>query len=161
MKSFLDDMRTNIIDQVMQFPVIRILNPAYKKHREGLLYLFFGFLSFAISLITYAMLICVANVLVANIFAWIISVTFAYITNRLWVFESTIKGVRKVVDEMLKFYMGRLLSLLMEEIVLFIFVSVMGFGKMEVKLAASVLVIIANYLISKLWVFASDKCQSE
>ena len=70
---------------MMRLPVLNRMEPFYREHEEILLYLFFGGLTFVVSIATYAFFIRVlrADALVANIFSWIIAVSIAYITNRL------------------------------------------------------------------------------
>ena len=69
----------DIFDRIMEFPVLRIFNPFYKKNKEILLYLFFGGLTFLVSIISYAFLnIQIGwNALIANIGSWILAVSFA------------------------------------------------------------------------------------
>ena len=81
----MDTRKPDIFDRLMHLPVLNIFEPFYKKHKEMLLYLFFGGLTFVISVITYAFfnVSLGMNELVANIFSWILAVLFAFFTNRL------------------------------------------------------------------------------
>ena len=136
----------DIFDRIMEFPVLRIFNPFYKKNKEILLYLFFGGLTFLVSIISYAFLnIQIGwNALIANIGSWILAVSFAYVTNRVWVFDS---------NEITSFIGGRVATLVIEELILFIFITNLGMNSMLVKIVAQVIVIVLNYVISKLIVF--------
>lgn len=149
----------DIFDRLMVLPILKILEPYYKKHKEGVLYLFFGGMSFLISILTYGALsgIFCIDVLVSNIFAWIFTVSFAYAANRAWVFEVKAAGASAIVKEISRFVSGRAATLIVEEVILLIFVDWMELGSMEVKIAATVLVIILNYVISKFWVFGLEK----
>ncbi len=111
-------IKEDIFDRMVTLTVFSELILIYKKHKEILLYLFFGIMSFLISIGTYALLteILIVNVLVANIIAWIASVTFAYITNRIWVFEETATGAVNIFAEIGKFAFGRLATLGAEEL---------------------------------------------
>ena len=147
--------KKDIFDRLMALPVLNILEPFYKAHKEVLLYLFFGGLTFIISIASYAFfdITMEMNELVANIFSWIIAVLFAYITNRTWVFENTKSGAAGIVQELIMFMSGRVATLVVEEVILLVFITWLGFGSMVVKIVAQVIVIVLNYIISKLIVF--------
>ena len=150
----MDTKKQDIFDRLMHLPVLNIFEPFYKKHKEMLLYLFFGGLTFVISVITYAFfnVSLGMNELVANIFSWILAVLFAFFTNRIWVFDGKTNGAKEFFVQMMNFG-GRVATLLVEEVILFVFITELGFGSMAVKIAAQIIVIILNYVISKLWVF--------
>lgn len=133
----------------------------YKKYEEIINYLIIGVLTTIISLITYY--ICVYTVFnpdnaillqCANIISWIVSVTFAYITNRKIVFKSKDPNIKK---EGLKFYGARIITLLLDMLFMFITVTIIGLNDKIMKLVANVLVIILNYIISKLFVFIKNE----
>lgn len=148
-------MNRDIFDKIMALPGIRTFEPFYRKNKEMLLYLFFGFLSFMMSISTYALFNKVFNInaLLANIFSWIITVMFAFFTNRIWVFDSHTKSMAEFVKQMSSFYWGRIITLVIEEIILFVFITLLGMGSMLIKVIAQVVVIVLNYVISKLFVF--------
>ena len=148
-------MNRDIFDKIMALPGIRIFEPFYRKNKEMLLYLFFGFLSFVMSISTYALFNKVFNIneLLANIFSWIITVMFAFFTNRIWVFDSPTKSMAEFVKQMSSFYWGRIVTLVIEEIILFVFITLLGMSSMLIKVIAQVVVIVLNYVISKLFVF--------
>ena len=141
--------------QPTEFPVLRIFNPFYKKNKEILLYLFFGGLTFLVSIISYAFLnIQIGwNALIANIGSWILAVSFAYVTNRVWVFDSNAETTADFIKEITSFIGGRVATLVIEELILFIFITNLGMNSMLVKIVAQVIVIVLNYVISKLIVF--------
>ena len=87
---------------------------------------------------------------IANIISWILAVTFAYFTNRIFVFKS--KNNNKVKEAM-SFVGSRVISLLMDMATMFIIVSVLHLNDKIGKLVSQVIVTIANYLLSKLFVF--------
>lgn len=124
----------------------------FKKYKEILLYLFFGAVTTAVSIFTFAFFEWLGfNPLVANILSWIISVFVAFITNTLWVFESSLK--ENSVLKAVKFYAARLSTLAVEELLLWIFISRLGFNSLIVKTVAQIVVIILNFVVSKLFVF--------
>ena len=135
----------DIFDRIMEFPVLRIFNPFYKKNKEILLYLFFGGLTFLVSIISYAFL----NIQIG----WILAVSFAYVTNRVWVFDSNAETTADFIKEITSFIGGRVATLVIEELILFIFITNLGMNSMLVKIVAQVIVIVLNYVISKLIVF--------
>ena len=139
----------DIFDRIMELPVLRIFNPFYKKNKEILLYLFFGGLTFLVSVISYAFFnIQIGwNALVANIGSWILAVAFAYITNRIWVFDSNASTAADFIKEITSFIGGRVVTLVIEELILFIFITNLGMNSMLVKIVAQVIVIVLNYVI--------------
>ncbi len=129
----------------------------YKKYEELINYLIVGFLTTVISLISYY--ICVFTFLnpnnaielqVANVISWIIGVSFAYITNRIFVFKSKDKNILK---EIISFVSARVVTLLTDMFIMYLMVTIIGLNDKISKLVAQLVVIILNYLISKLLVF--------
>ncbi|MDD6212447.1 MAG: GtrA family protein [Clostridiales bacterium] len=138
----------------MAWPILRIFRPFYQRHKEVLLYLFFGGLTTVISIGSYGLfLLGGMGALVANVFSWIFAVLFAYITNSIWVFESQAGNLSEKCREIVSFYGGRILTLLMEEGILLVFVEGLKGNAMIVKVIAQAAVVIGNYIISKLLVF--------
>ena len=125
------------------------------KYREVLLYLVFGGLTTVVSLVSFWL--CVyplkLNVLVANVISWICAVTFAYFTTARWVFEARPETRGEKLRQFVSFYAGRLAILGVEELLLLVFVTWLGCNEMLIKLIAQVVVVILNYVISKLLVF--------
>ncbi len=133
----------------------------YKKYEELINYLIIGILTTVVSLATYYLLtltILDANnkvyLQIANIISWLASVTFAYFTNRKFVFKVKNKSN---IKECLNFYISRISTLLIDMIIMYIFVSRLKFDNKIVKLIAQVAIIILNYILSKFIVFKSSK----
>lgn len=129
----------------------------FNKYKEIIMYLIFGVLTTIVSLVTYYLLTFTIlnpdNALqlqIANIIAWIFSVVFAYVTNRKYVFKSKSKDILKEVSS---FVGGRVATLLMDMLIMFIFVTILNLNDKLFKLISQVVVIIVNYFISKLFVF--------
>lgn len=129
----------------------------YKKYKEIINYLIVGALTTVVNLATYY--ICVLTFLspenpielqTANIIAWIVGVIFAYFTNRKFVFES--KETNKL-KEGVKFIGARLTTLALDMGVMWLGVTILGFSDKIIKLISQILVIVGNYIISKLFVF--------
>lgn len=95
--------------------------------------------------------------LVANIISWILAVLFAYVTNKIWVFNAETSGIYELGIEMFHFFTGRIFTLIVEEIILLVFINKLHFNSILVKVAAQIVVIVLNYVISKLIVFREEK----
>ena len=145
----------DIFDRIMEWKILSIFNPFYKKYKEVLLYLIFGGLTTFISIGSYAIFDIGMHMdpMIANIFSWILAVLFAYITNRIWVFDSNAEDMNGILREMVSFFGGRVATLLMEEVILYVGIKLLSMNSIGVKVAAQILVLIGNYLISKLFVF--------
>lgn len=98
-------------------------------------------------------LLCIPNV-ISNIFAWIISVLFAFIANKLFVFESKDLSRFVFLNELLKFVLARLSTGLIDILIMFITVDVMGLNAAVWKVVSNIIVIIGNYILSKFLVFS-------
>lgn len=147
--------KKDIFDRVMALPALRPLRPVWDARREGLLYLFFGGLVFVLNLLLFWLLTGPPGLpaLPVNVFAWVVCVAFAFWTNRTWVFASGASTARDVAREAASFAAGRLGTLVLEELVLWLGIERLLLPDMGVKLFAQVLVIAANYIISKRFVF--------
>ncbi len=141
-----------------------------KKHKSVILYIIFGgmttVIDWTVSFLLYYFwgeAIDVTPILLhgANVIAWVAAVTFAYVTNRIWVFESKRRGFVPIVCEIAAFAGGRVLTLLLQELIMGVFCTWLGFNEYLFKLVAAVLVIILNYFISKLLVFRKTRRETE
>lgn len=134
--------------------MIEKLRDLYKKHRQIILYVFFGGCTTLVGVGTFILFDTALHIheLLANAYSWLLAVGFAYVTNRRWVFCSRAKG-RELGKEILAFYSGRLLTLALEEGLLLVLVTWLSFSATAVKIAGQVAVVIGNYLISKIFVF--------
>lgn len=151
--------RKDIFDKIMGLPGLNIFEPLYKKHKEVLLYLFFGGLTTVVSIASYYYLNVTLgiNELIANVISWILAVSFAFVTNRIWVFNSPTNGFKEFMGQLISFFGGRVVTLLIEEVILIVFITWMNFDSMLVKIVAQVIVVILNYVVSKLFVFKEKK----
>ncbi len=147
-------MKQDIFDRLMDLPLLRIFQPFYKKHKEILLYLFFGGAAFFLNLFLFMGILTLGvNELANNVICWVVCVLFQFFTNRTWVFESHVEGLDGFLKQMAGFFGGRVFTLVVEEVILGVFITWFGFDAMIVKLAAQIVVIVLNYVISKMWVF--------
>ncbi|RGT57922.1 GtrA family protein [Solobacterium moorei] len=126
-----------------------------EKYKSILMYLFFGICTTVINIVTYWMFyisLDFPNVL-STIFSWIISVLFAYITNKLWVFESRSFGKKVLVREIATFFGARFISGIIDLAIMFLFVDMLLFPAMIIKFISNIFVVIFNYVASKVVIF--------
>ena len=135
-----------------------MLSKLYKKYKEIINYLIFGILTTLVSIGTYAILTKIFNInyLVSNVLSWITAVLFAFITNKLFVFESKSKNKKQVSKEMINFFFFRIVSLGIEMIIMYIFVDLLSINDLITKVIAQIIVILSNYIFSKVFVFKKN-----
>lgn len=126
-----------------------------KKNRDVLTYLIFGVLT---TVVNYAVYLPVYNWLglsaaVSNMIAWVAAVAFAFLTNKPFVFQSHDWSRQVVLPELSKFVGCRVASGVMETVILFLTVDLLHWNGNIWKLITQVLVVILNYVASKLIVF--------
>ena len=138
-----------------------MIKKIYNRHKEIINYLIYGILTTIINLITYYSLIYTVfnpsnsiELQITNIISWTTSITFAYITNKLYVFNSHNKNI---IKEIITFYTSRLTTLLFDIILMYIFVTKLNLNDKIIKLIVAIIIIILNYIISKLLVFKKTK----
>ena len=126
----------------------------FNKFREVIMYLLFGGLTTVVNIVSFFILRTVGiEVYISNLIVWIISVLFAFITNKLYVFESKEKNTKKSVKELISFVICRILSLGADMGALYFLLQVINSGEVFAKIMSNILVIILNYIFSKLFVF--------
>lgn len=126
-----------------------------EKYREILVYLVFGVLTTVVNYIIYLPCYNLLQIsaAVSNVIAWAIAVAFAFVTNKPFVFQSHDWSAKTVVPELIKFLGTRIGSGTVETLSLLITVDILGLNGNLWKLITSVMVVILNYLGSKLLVF--------
>ena len=130
----------------------------YNKYREVLLYLLFGGLTTGVNIVTFFLLRQFSvEVYISNVVAWILSVLFAFITNKTFVFESKNNSRQEDFKEMLSFFGFRVLSLVFDMGSMLLLLEVFHINELISKIIANVLVIILNYVFSKLFIFKKKK----
>lgn len=125
------------------------------KYKEVIMYLIFGVLTTVVNIVVYYMMADMLQVhyMISNIVAWFLSVLFAYITNRKYVFESM---SNEIIKEMVSFFGARLATGIMDMAFMWIFVGLGLLPDFVAKVITNVIVIIANYILSKLVVFKGE-----
>ena len=124
-------------------------------YKEIMAYLFFGVCTTVVNFVIYfaCTQILDINYLIANALSWIGAVAFAYVTNRIWVFKSKSKGIRAIFKEILTFVSCRLFSGVIDMLIMFIGVDILGISDGITKLATQVIVVVLNYVFSKWIIF--------
>lgn len=127
----------------------------YQKYRELILYGVFGVLTTVVNWVAYWFLADIVRVpyLASTIIAQLLAILFAYFTNRRWVFESKVRGFKGRAAEMLRFFAARGVALFLDLGCMYVGVDLLHINDKLMKLLANVVVIIANYSFSKLFVF--------
>lgn len=127
----------------------------FLKYRGLILYAVFGALTTLVNMAAYWLCFDVLGIpnVPSVIIAWILAVAFAFITNKLWVFESKSFGRKTLLHEVPAFFGARLLTGLLDLLVMYLAVDVLGGHAMLWKLISNVAVIILNYIASKLYIF--------
>ncbi len=127
--------------------------------REMITYMISGVMTTVVNWVLYFLLVKKLGMeeLTGNAVDWVLTVAFAYVVNAFWVFRSSYTGIRAEAGKVFRFYAARFLTFLVEEGGMLLFVKLAGFNDLIVKAALAVLVIILNYVFSKLFVFFKKK----
>lgn len=142
----------------------------YNKYKEIILYIFYGGLTTLVNLIAYAVFEWILGerlYLVTNLIAWILAAAFAYIVNKLFVFELKSWAPKQLAKEIPEFFLARVFSFVVEELGMLMFVDGFNFseinldifglfnlsGPMIAKIILAVIVVIMNYFFSKFIIF--------
>lgn len=138
------------------------------KYKEFVLYALFGVLT---TIANAGAFLLMSEILgeeyaaVNNTVAWFVGVAVAFVTNKIWVFESKSKKVLTVVKEALEFTLARLLSYVFETVGLVVAIDLFScdtkWGQLGIKLVLSIVVVIMNYVSSKLIIFRKKNKKKE
>ena len=128
---------------------------ALRKNKQLLLYLFFGICTTAINTICYWLLYDVLPFgnLLSTILAWLAAVIFAFITNKLFVFESKRTSTQDCINEVVSFFGCRLLTGILDVVIMAVAVDMLQCDGLLWKLISNIIVTIINYIASKFWIF--------
>lgn len=142
------------------------------KYKEIILYIIFGVLTTVVSFVSYGILTKlihlqneIAGIAASNVISWVCAVLFAFVTNKIWVFESRTGELKAVLSELWKFVAARLLTGAMEwfGVPFLVYIglnqTIFGVKGMLSKLTVSVAVVILNYVFSKIFVFRKKKTE--
>ena len=133
------------------------LKTLYQRYREIINYLFFGVLTTVVNYVTYLVMSpFFVLTTVPTVVAWVLSVLFAYLTNRKYVFCSHSTG-RDALKEAGGFVTARVMSGVLDVAIMWVFADCIGFNDLVIKLLSNVMVVVFNYVASKLVVFGKKK----
>lgn len=131
----------------------------FKQYKEKIMYLIFGVLTTVFCLgLKFLLEKCFGivggySVIIAEPLAML----FAYVTNKIWVFESKCKNFNELIKEMLSFFSARIFTIFLSWFISFIFVDKLHFNNMLIQVIAAVIVVILNYVFSKIFIFKGNK----
>ena len=126
----------------------------YHKYKEGLLYLFFGGCTTLVNILAFALFRALTiGTYISNGLAWVLAVLFAFITNKIFVFASKGKTKKETFREGISFFGFRILSLVIDMGIMYVLIDILSCHDMVAKIISNVVVIILNYVFSKLFIF--------
>lgn len=134
----------------------------YEKYRDVIPYLFFGVLTTIINIVSYAFFARVLNfgTMPSTVIAWFLSVLAAYLTNRKWVFHSEAKGFSEIFREVVVFFGCRIATGVLDWLMMLVFVDNLYFNDIIMKALANVIVIVLNYVFSKVLIFVKKPAEA-
>ena len=148
---------------------MKMIKKLFIKYKELITYVIFGVLTTLVNFFAFWLFTKILGeelYLINNAIAWVVGVIFAYITNKLFVFESKSWDLKVVTKEITGFLGARIFSFLVEEGGMFLFITVLGLGEKSltilnltitgqfiVKILLAVIVVILNYIFSKFFIF--------
>ncbi|KRM91929.1 GtrA family protein [Liquorilactobacillus cacaonum] len=126
----------------------------FEKYKQVIAYLFWGGATTVINIGIFEIWNMQGlNYQVGNVLAWFVSVLVAYISNKLWVFKTPLGNFNEALKESSSFFFYRSLTLLMDIVITWIGISILGWNSLIVKIIDNVIVILANYFFSKWYIF--------
>lgn len=161
-----------LVDKVEEFFLkifekigLKVLADWYRKHQEGMRYLVFGALSTVVNIISYTVFAVIIlrgieneslRVNISEIIAFILSVIFAYVTNKLYVFNSKTSGLKDLIREITSFFSCRIFT---EIISILMMNAAVWFSINDIfmKIVSNIVVIILNFVFSKILIFKNKK----
>jgi len=131
----------------------------YEKYKNIIPYALFGVLTTLVNVAVYWLMAHSAGlgVMPSTIIAWIVAVLFAYITNRKWVFHSEAHTTILIIKEIVSFFICRLLTGVVDWVCMFIFVDIIHMNDIMIKFIANIVVIVLNYIASRMLIFKHKK----
>ena len=134
------------------------LKALFMKYRSMILYVVFGAFTTLVNMAAYGLCFNVAGIpnVPSTVIAWILAVSFAFVTNKLWVFDSKKWDKKTLLHEIPTFFGARALTGLLDVGIMYVSVDVLHWNAMLWKLISNVIVIILNYIASKLVIFKNN-----
>lgn len=124
------------------------------KYRMQIMYLVFGVLTTLVNIVVYSSARWIdLTINISYVLAWLLSVLFAYLTNRKWVFDSQTTGFGNIILEVIKFFLARLATGVLGYLILLFGVHIIHQNDMIWNIIQNIFVIVSNYVLSKLVIF--------
>ena len=134
---------------------MKIVKQLLVKYKDIILYGIFGVLSTVVNIVSYWIFAHPFGMetMLSTILAWFLTVAFVYLTNRKWVFHSSASTMKEYLKEIIAFFSCRIATGMVDWVCMFVFVTLLSFHDVMIKALANILVIILNYIASKLIIF--------
>lgn len=133
---------------------MRTIMATIVKYRMQIMYLVFGVLTTLVNIVVYSGARWIdLTINVSYVLAWLLSVLFAYLTNRKWVFDSQTTGFGNIILEVIKFFLARLATGVLGYLILLFGVHIIHQNDMIWNIIQNIFVIVSNYVLSKLVIF--------
>ncbi|CDE23496.1 GtrA family protein [Amedibacillus dolichus] len=135
--------------------LVNMMMQIFHKYKEMILYIFFGICTTAVNIVVYyiSFYFLSLGTSISTILSWLLSVIFAYLTNKLWVFNNNATSKGSIIKEIVSFYGCRLATGALDLCFMVIFVDCLHFNNMLMKILSNVIVVILNYIFSKFYIF--------
>ena len=136
-----------------------VLKKIWETYKEMILYIFFGGCTTLVNMAAYALCyypLGVSN-LASTLIAWALGVAFAFVTNKLWVFESKSMQRAVLLRELVSFVGCRAATGLLDVAIMYVCVDLLGWNGLLMKALSNIVVIILNFIASKLVIFTKKK----
>lgn len=135
--------------------MIKLIEKLYEKYKELFWYGVFGVVTTVVNIFLFWLLSDIAGIfyLIANILAWVGAVAVAFFTNKYWVFHSKSWKKEIWITECIQFISARFVTGVLDMIMMYVMVSLVDMSEMIGKMIVTVVVIVINYVLSKLWIF--------
>lgn len=132
-----------------------MIKKIYDNYKEMILYLFFGGCTTVVNFVSFLLCrrIFYITLIPGTVIAWLFAVIFAYVTNRRYVFQSENITQKSMIIELTSFISCRLLTGFLDVGIMYIFVDLLGYNDLVMKILSNVVVIISNYAASRLFIF--------
>ena len=125
-----------------------------KRHKTFIIYLFWGGIATLVNIGIFMLWLRLGwNYQVGNVVAWFLAVLVTYISNKFFVFSSPFRNIYLFLREMLSFFIVRLFALLLDLIIIWLGITLLKYNSFLVKLFDNVVVGIANYIVSRWFIF--------
>ncbi len=135
----------------------------YLQHKEIINYVIFGALTTAVDWVTYYVLTRLIGLGddFSNVLSQIASIIFAFITNKLYVFEDKDNSLTKIISQFIKFFSVRLVTLILNSTLFYVMTDILAINDFISKFVIAIVIIILNYVFSKLIVFSKKKSENK